>query len=270
MGGKLPSGIVPGGGEPIIDPYPVSPIGSVPRRLPTSRVLLAITPRLFRVAALMADEVEEVECPAIVVKCLVGRYGDVDILVALPYWGAPASVVGLEDLIAAGASEVVVLGVAGAIHPKARIGGILVPTWGIREEGTSYHYMEASYVPRPSRCLARRLVEALWEVKGRRRHRILCGGIWTTDAMYRETRDKVEGYSRLGAYGVDMEMTALYTVAHYRGIHLAGAVAISDELYGESWKPGFNSRKLKRAEKIVVAAGIKALASKRGSYSSPR
>ncbi len=173
--------------------------------------------------------------------------------------GAPASVVGLEDLIAAGARYIVALGVAGAIHPRARIGDILVPTWGIREEGTSYHYMGASYVPRPSRCLARALYESLRAVKGRRRHRILRGGIWTTDAMYRETRDKVEAYSRRGAYGVDMEMTALYTVAHYRGVHLAGAVAFSDEIYGESWRPGFESRRLRRAERIIVEAAVRSL-----------
>ncbi len=259
MRDRIPSSITPGKGEPVIEPYPVSPISGDMKTLPTNKVLLAITPRLFRIAALMADKIIKIKCPAIVMKCLLGRYGEKDILLALPYWGAPATVVGLEDLIAAGASEVIALGVAGSIHPKARIGDIIVPMWGIREEGTSYHYMEASYIPRPSKYLAKKLLESLREIKGRRKHRIFRGGIWTTDAMYRETRDKVEAYSHLGAYAVDMEMTALFTVAFYRKIHLAGAVAISDELYGKRWNPGFNSKKLKRAEKIIVGSSIRTL-----------
>ena len=71
-----------------------------------------------------------------------------------------------------------------------------------------------------------------------------------------ETRDKVVEYSRIGVLGVDMESTALMTVAAYRKVKLAVVAAVSDELYGEEWRKGFGTGKLRRTEKIVVKATL--------------
>ncbi|MCE4627128.1 MAG: hypothetical protein F7B78_05730 [Desulfurococcales archaeon] len=96
-------------------------------------------------------------------------------------------------------------------------------------------------------------------VKGRRRHRLLRGGIWSTDAIFRETIDKVEKYSSMGVYVVDMEMTALFAVAHYRKVKLTGVIAVSDELFTGEWKTGFEDNRLKRAEWILVEAALRSL-----------
>jgi len=50
----------------------------------------------------------------------------------------------------------------------------------------------------------------------------LTGGVWTTDALYRETRDKVEAYGARSVLVVETEMTALMTVASYRGAEARG------------------------------------------------
>jgi len=135
------------------------------------------------------------------------------------WWGAPASVAGLEDMIASGATHIIALGLAGSINPMARIGDIVVPLRGVREEGTSYHYAPPEYTPQPSR----ELVEALTRALRRIGASPLTGGVWTTDAMYRETLDKVGAYSARGILVVEMEMTALMTVANYREAELAGS-----------------------------------------------
>jgi len=240
--------------KPVINPYEI-----VKKRVPSDKVLLFLTPRLFKEATKILQDKKEVRFSGALFKSVEGYYNDSKVFITLPFWGAPAATAGLETLIAGGGKVFIMVGEAGALSPKLRIGDILIPTWGLREEGTSYHYMPSNIIPKPDVKLAKALYNEVKEVKGRKKIRVLRGGIWSTDAIYRETRDKVAEYSRLGALGVDMEATALMTVATYRGVRLAVAVAISDELYGDQWKAGFKTKKLKKAEKILVEASLKTI-----------
>ena len=248
--------IVPGEEKPVISPRPSW-------RANTNKAIIVFSPRIYNMVASSSRRISERHiCDGSLYKCAIIKYGATRILLSLPYWGAPAAVVGLERLIAAGIQEIIVLGLAGSITPKASTGDILVPTWGIREEGASYHYMPPNYIPKPHRLLLTRFLKILKETKGRKRHRILIGGVWSTDAFYRETLDKILKYSKQGVIGVDMEMTALFTVAYYRKARIVGALAISDELYTGEWKPGFESKRLKRAEKIIAIAALRTLSEK--------
>lgn len=246
-----------GRGKSVIDPYECASEKGL--RLPCSRVLLFFTPLLFRIAKNMLENYEKVRYSGIIFRTAKGRYGGKEVFLALPYWGAPAAVAALETLIAGGGKTFIMVSEAGAVNPALRVGDILVPTWGLREEGTSYHYMPPEYVPRPDARLARALFREVKRLKGRKKIRVLQGGIWSTDAIFRETRDKVKEYSRRGILGVDMEATALMTVAAYRSARLAVVTAIFDELYGERWKPGFGTRRLRRTEKIIVEVALRTL-----------
>ena len=93
------------------------------------------------------------------------------------------------------------------------------------------------------------MIDEIRKLVGRKRIWLAKAGIWTTDAIFRETKDKVIKYGSRNILGVDMESTALMTVAQYRKVKLAIALAISDELYGKEWKPGFKTKKLKRTGK---------------------
>ncbi len=246
-----------GRGKPVIDPY--ERVSEKNVHVPSSRVLLFFTPFLFKTAIKIVEELKEVKYSGLLFKSVKGRYGGEEVFLTLPYFGAPAATAALEVLIAGGGKTFIMVGEAGAINPVLRIGDILVPTWGLREEGTSYHYMPPDYVPRPDAKLARTLFHEVKRVKGRKKIRVLRGGIWSTDAIFRETTDKIVEYSKMGILGVDMEATALMTVAAYRKVRLAVVAAISDELYGKQWNPGFGTRKLKRTEKIIVEAALKAI-----------
>ncbi len=101
-------------------------------------------------------------------------------------------------------------------------------------------------------------------IKGERKGKafnIFKGGIWTTDALFRETEDKVEKYAKRGILGVEMESSALMTVGAFRGVELAVALAVSDELYGKKWNAGFGSEKLKKTEEALVRSALEVLAS---------
>lgn len=159
--------------------------------------------------------------------------------------GAPAQGMLMETLIASGVERFIVTGVAGSLTPKCCIGDIVIPTWGIREEGTSHHYLAADVVPRPSSSMVKELRRAL------RDENPMSGGIWSIDAPYRETKDKIKEYSRLGAVAIDMECTALMSIAMARKVKMVAVLAITDELSGPKWVQGFGSKKVSVARKAI-------------------
>jgi len=167
--------------------------------------------------------------------------------------GAPAAAMLMETLIASGVDKFVMFGYAGSVSKECRIGDILIPGWGIREEGTSYHYLPGSTTVRASDDLVERLCESLSRGSCHR------GGIWTTDAPYRETRGRILRYAKKGIQAVDMESTALMAVAMRRRVKFASLIVISDELFGDKWVPDFDGPKVRRASKVACKAALRAL-----------
>ena len=103
-----------------------------------------------------------------------GVYNSVEVCITQLYFSASASTMALELLIAGSTDKFIAIGEAGAIHPPLRIEEALVPTWGIREERTSYHYMPPSYIPKPDPETVRILkieIRRLKERKNRSRKR---------------------------------------------------------------------------------------------------
>jgi uridine phosphorylase len=154
-----------------------------------------------------------------------------------PVMGAPYAVMILETLAAWGASEVIFLGWCGAISPQVRIGDVLVPTLAWIDEGTSRAYspQKTCRNARPSDPLTRRIT-ALLEKESMPFHE---GAVWTTDAIFRETPDKVKRFQGMGALAVEMELSALFTASAFLGIALSAFLVVSDDLSDLSWKPGF-------------------------------
>ena len=76
--------------------------------------------------------------------------------------------------------------------------------------------------------------------------------MWTTDAPYRESREKVWELAAKGVLGVDMEFAALNTVASFRKIELAAVLIVSDELWQNEWNPGFRTARFKSTNEAVI------------------
>jgi uridine phosphorylase len=164
--------------------------------------------------------------------------------------GAPAAAMIMETLVASGIKRVVLVGVAGSISSECRIGDVVVPTWGVREEGTSYHYVPGKVKVKASESLATAIGGHLGQ--GRFKE----GGVWTVDAPYRETKGKIKKYSKQGVVAVDMESTALMAVAMCRKIEFAPVLVISDEAFGEKWVPEFHGPKVRRASEAVCRSVV--------------
>lgn len=165
-----------------------------------------------------------------------------------PFLGAPQAVMGMEKLIALGVQRIWVLGWCGSLQPDLRIGDLVLPTTAISEEGTSQHYPVAEKIPRADEALCQMLDDAL-KKKGQS---LVRGTVWTTDAPYRETPAKVKTYQEKGILAVEMEMSALMTLAMYRSVRLSGLLVVSDELFDLKWHSGFKSPKLRKTSRVAV------------------
>jgi len=148
-----------------------------------------------------------------------------------PGVGAPLAAAFLEELIARGCRAFVACGGAGVLVPDVALGHVIVPTSAVRDEGTSYHYLAPSRTVAPS-------PEAVDSIRAT----LLAHGVpfvegatWTTDALYRETRGKVERRVAEGCLTVEMEAAAFFAVAAFRGVTLGQLLYAGDDLSGEGW-----------------------------------
>lgn len=192
-------------------------------------------------------------------QVISGNSGSEGVFVAGPAVGAPMAVITLEKLVALGARQVIVYGWCGSLNPALRTGDLLLPTWAFSEEGTSSHYPIQGRAA-SSEALRNDLHRYLRAEGFASRE----GPVWTTDAPYRETRAKVVDYAGKSILGVDMEFSALATVASYRRIDLAALFLVSDELWHQSWQPGFKGKTFSAKNRRILAALLERTIAKGG------
>jgi len=170
-----------------------------------------------------------------------------------PILGAPYAAMILETLIAWGVRKVIFWGWCGAVGYQVKIGDILIPTGAIVDEGTSQHYSDPKSKPvtpwpEPSEKILAG-IDALCEDFPANFHH---GLVWTTDAVYRETGEKIRYYQERDVLAVDMETSALFSVARFRKVALGGILVVSDELSTLQWNPGFNTASFKQGRKAAL------------------
>ena len=151
--------------------------------------------------------------------------------------GAPLSAIIVEDLIALGSKKFIIVGTAGGISKKLKIGDIVVINKSIRDEGTSHHYLKNSKYVYPSKALTKKLVELLQA----RKEKFYVAPSWTIDAFYRETVKEMEHYAKEGVLTVEMEASALFAVGQYRNVDVAAIVVVSDLHGSGKWRAKWRS-----------------------------
>jgi uridine phosphorylase len=157
--------------------------------------------------------------------------------VAGPAIGAPMAALSMEKLIALGAKRIILFGWCGAISNTLKVGDILLPNKAASGEGTSHYYPLPIPATPSARCCE--LIEKKFSSKNMAVH---SGCVWSTDAVYREERQMLNALNiKDKVVAVDMEFSALCSVACFRNIEFAAVLIVSDELWGKTWRPGFTS-----------------------------
>ena len=148
-----------------------------------------------------------------------------------PGVGAPLAVAFLEEVIALGCRKFIACGGAGVLDSAIAVGHVLIPTSAIRDEGTSYHYLpparEVAAHPEAVAAIERALAEHGAEY-------LRCK-TWTTDAIYRETPEKIRRRKAEGCLTVEMEAAAFFAVAAFRGVSFGQILYGGDDVGSEEW-----------------------------------
>ncbi len=173
--------------------------------------------------------------------------------IAGPAIGAPMAALTLEKLIVLGAKRIILFGWCGALSTTLKVGDVVLATAAKSGEGTSRYY-PLSFPAAPSLRMRTQL-ERVFREGGLATHG---GCVWSTDAVYREERQMLEELDKIDQVAaVDMEFSALCTVACFRNIDFAAVLVVSDELWGQTWRPGFSSecfqKSKARALELVLA-----------------
>jgi uridine phosphorylase len=164
---------------------------------------------------------------------------------------APFAAAMLEEVICFGCRKFIACGGAGVLLPDIHVGRVIVPTSAVRDEGTSYHYLPPGREVEPSPEALAAIEETLTE----RGVDYLRGKVWTTDAIYRETRARVERRRDEGCVAVEMEAAAFFAVARFRGVPFGQILYGGDDVSGNEWDHrGWQKRGSVREELLWLAA----------------
>lgn len=148
-----------------------------------------------------------------------------------PGLGAPAAAACMEEAIALGCRDFIAVGGAGALVPNLTVGHAIVVDSAVRDEGTSFHYLAPGRTVDADAAATEAIVAAL----GAAEVPFVRGRSWTTDAIYRETRERVQRRVAEGCLTVEMEAAAFFAVARFRKVRVGQLLYAGDTLAGDEW-----------------------------------
>jgi uridine phosphorylase len=167
-----------------------------------------------------------------------------------PGVGAPLAAAFLEEMIALGSRKFMACGGAGVLESAIALGHPIVVSAAVRDEGTSYHYL-----PPGREVEADPAGVAALEATLRAAHvEYLVGKTWTTDAIYRETPEKIRRRRAEGCLSVEMEAAAFFAVARFRGVRFGQLLYAGDDVGGEAWDSRHWDRHTSAREKLFWLA----------------
>ncbi len=162
---------------------------------------------------------------------IVYKYVNEDILLIHGIVGSPACAGTLEDLIGLGITKVMFCGGGGVLDKNIKVGELLVVDGAIRDDGLSYHYIKPSRVIYTNEEVKTKIINYLEQEN----IPFIKGLTWTTDAIYRETKDKIALRKEEGAKIVEMEQSGLIAVSSFRKIDYGSIIYGGDDVSGTIW-----------------------------------
>ena len=170
--------------------------------------------------------------------------------------GCPACAGNLDLFNAMGITKVMFCGGGGVLDKNIEVGQILVVDGAIRDEGFSYHYIA------PSRYIYTNpeTTEKITQYLADNSISYIRGLTWTTDAIFRETTEKISRRKEEGAKIVEMEQAGCIAVSQFRGFDYGALIYGGDDVSQDEWSNrGWCSRKGIRYDLVVLCKKLVAI-----------
>lgn len=160
-------------------------------------------------------------------------------------FGGPNIAALMEELSAFGVREFVLWGYCGGMGPDRAVGDVCLAGSALREEGISWHYLEDD----------NDMVSSPWAddwAPAAAGAGFPIIDIWTTDALYRETENKIDACIKRGISAVEMETASFYAVAGAKSLKAAAFLVVSDVFNNGKWISGFHTKAFKEGAKKLA------------------
>ncbi len=150
-----------------------------------------------------------------------------------------------ELLSSLGIETFIRIGSCGSLSKDIDIGDYVLVNGIIKGDGATKYYVDSDYEPVIDKDI-NRIIENKFLKDGK----VYLGTVWTTDALFRETKEIVNSHIKKGAIAVDMVTSAFLTVSSLYNKRANAILAVSDNLI--TGAKGFRGSKFLKAEKIMV------------------
>lgn len=185
----------------------------------------------FRVQ-LVADRLEDARevAHAREYRTVVGSYRGLRVTAMSTGIGCPSAAIAVEELARCGVHTFIRVGSTAALQPDVAVGDLVVTTGTFRNDGTSLAYAPLGYPAVPDLDLTAALVAVAREHAGRHGVGLHVGVNVSDDAFYAEGPEWLARMSGLGLLNVEMESSAIFTVARLRGLRAGMICGVSGNL----------------------------------------
>ncbi len=160
------------------------------------------------------------------------RYKDIEITFFMAGVSGPYICADIEELSAQGVKKFIIFGNCGVLDSKIEDCSIIIPTKAFREEGSSYHYVEDSEMIDMNPKYSEDFINIL------KKHNFdyTEGYTWTTDAFYRETKEKIDYFKSRGAITVEMEGATIAAICQMKNLDYFTFYYAGDNLDSTEWE----------------------------------
>ena len=156
-----------------------------------------------------------------------GTYKGVLVSVQTTSMGCPSAAIVAEELFMLGAKTLLRIGTCGGTHPSVRPGELIIARASVPLDGTTRQYLGPDpFVPlaTPRVTAASVAAAAAAGIPARE------GLIASEDGFYAATPDHAAKLAAQGVLGIEMEASAVFTVAMLRGMEAGCLVTVSNHI----------------------------------------
>ena len=159
-----------------------------------------------------------------------GTFGGRPVSVQGTGMGCPSLAIVVEELIRLGVKRLMRVGTCGGLSPRLALGDLVLALSSVPADGTTAGYLGGEpHAPTADWELLHGAVHAAKEI-GRK---VRVGPIASTDLFYEPDPDRNRRWAARGVLAVEMEASALFTIAALRGVQAGCLLVVSDAIDGE-------------------------------------
>jgi len=139
--------------------------------------------------------------------------------------GCPGATIVFEELVQLGCKKLIRVGTCGGLQPHHALGDLIVALTAVPADSTAMHLVgNEPHCPTASWSIIHGAVHAA-KAMGQELH---VGPIVSSDVFYNPDGGQYERWSKRGVLAVEMEASALFTVAALKGIESGCLLTVSD------------------------------------------